>query len=255
MMLFYLDESWNTWNDLENKEQPIHFINWIWVNFNDIQNIEKDMKSLEINFLPYSWNFDFEFHAIDMAWWKKYFKNFKIEDRLKAFEWLINIFEKYDIKFFSQGINKHFLKSKYDNPYHPHYLSFMYLIEKIDRFLEDNYKKGLIIMDKNLETEQNIINNFQDYKKNWTSFWLRKKSINCLIDTVYYTDSYNSYLMQLSDVIWYIYWAHKTASYLLNLEKSWFMRKELFKHYEKIIAKKHYIDIEPKSSSRVTRIF
>ncbi|MDD3794070.1 MAG: DUF3800 domain-containing protein [Candidatus Gracilibacteria bacterium] len=253
MMLFYLDESGNTGNDLENKEQPIHFINGIGVNFNDIQNIEKDMKNLEINFLPFSQNFDFEFHAIDMAGGKKYFKNFKIDERLKAFEGLINIFEKYDIKFFSQGINKQYLKSKYDNPYHPHYLSFMYLIEKIDRFLEDNDKKGLIIMDKNLETEQNIINNFQDYKKNGTSFGLRKKSINCLIDTVYYTDSYNSYLMQLSDVIGYIYGAYKTASYLGNIEKSGFMRKELFKHYEKIIAKKQYIDVEPKSSSRVTR--
>lgn len=96
------------------------------------------------------------------------------------------------------------------------------------------------------------------YDKN-TKFYLLilfiwKKSINCLIDTVYYTDSYNSYLMQLSDVIWYIYWAYKTASYLWNVEKSWFMRKELFKHYGKIVAKKQCIDIEPKrSTSRVIR--
>ena len=250
MLIFYLDESWNTWKDLDNEEQPIHFISWIWVDFNDIPKIEKDMRNLEINFLPYSQNFDFEFHWIDLAWWKKYFKNFKIEDRLNAFEWLVSIFCKYKLSFFSQWINKKYLKTKYVNPHHPHYLSFMYLIEKIDRYLENRDKKWLVIMDKNLETEQNIINNFQDYKKNWTPFWFKRNSITNLIDTVYYTDSYNSYLMQLSDVIWYIYSAYKTTELLNKVENSGYFRKKIFSHFDKIMENSIYTDIEPKNSIR-----
>jgi hypothetical protein len=67
MLLFYLDESGNTGNDLDNIEQPIHFINGIGVDFADIPAIEKDMRNLEINFLPYSQNYDFEFHGIEIA--------------------------------------------------------------------------------------------------------------------------------------------------------------------------------------------
>ena len=137
MKIFYCDESWNTWNNLESLDQPIHYINWIWIDCDDIQKIEKEIKGLEINFLPYSKNFDFEFHWIEIVWWKKYFKKFNIEDRLKLFEWLVKIFAKYDIVFFSQWVNKKFLKSRYDNPYHPHYLSFMYIVEKIDMYLDD----------------------------------------------------------------------------------------------------------------------
>ncbi len=246
MYLIYLDESWNTWNDLDNKEQPIHFISGIVVPFSKIQEIEKDIMKLDINFLPYSKNFDFEFHWVELAGWKKYFKYFKIEDRLKCIEWLVNIFIKYNIKFFSQWINKYFLKENYKNPYHPHYLSFMYLIEKVDNFLEKEHKKWLIIMDRNLDTEQNIINNFQEYKNHWTSFWFSKSRITSLIDTVYYTDSYNSYLMQLSDVIWYIYSIYKTSDYLGKLENSWYVRKKLFNYFENIKKQAIYIDIEPK---------
>jgi len=89
MKIFYLDESWNTGNDLENSEQPIHFINGIWIDCEDIPKIEKEIKWLEFNFLPYSRNFDFEFHGIEIAGWKKYFKHFNIEDRLKLFDSLI----------------------------------------------------------------------------------------------------------------------------------------------------------------------
>lgn len=249
MKIFYLDESWNTGNDLDNLDQPIHFINGIWIDCEDIPKIEKDIRGLEFNFLPYSKNFDFEFHGIEISGGKKYFKHFNIEDRLKLFESLMNIFKKYDIKFFSQWINKQYLKKRYDNPYHPHHLSFMYIIEKIDIYLEENNDKGLIIMDKNLENEQNIIDNFQEYKNNWTPFGFRR-NITSLIDTVYYTDSYNSHIMQLSDVIWYIYSVYKTSEYLWNIKGSNYVRKTLFWYYEDIIGRKRYCDIEPKSSSR-----
>lgn len=244
MYLIYLDESWNTWNDLDNKEQPIHFISGIAIPFENIQKIEREMIDLEINFLPYSKNFDFEFHWVELAWWKKYFKNFKIEERLKVIDGLINIFIKHDIKFFSQWINKNFLKSNYSNPPHPHYLAFMYLIENLDIFLENEDKKWLIIMDKNLDTEQNIIDSFQEYKNNNSSFGLSKNKITNLIDTVYYTNSYNSHLMQLSDVIWYIYSIFEVSKHFWKLWKSNYVREQLFSYHSTILWKSIYIDIK-----------
>lgn len=104
-------------------------------------------------------------------------------------------------------------------------------------------------MDKNLETEQNIIDNFQEYKISGTPFGFRR-NINSLIDTVYYTDSYNSLMMQLSDVIWYIYSIYNTSLYLENLDSANYVRKELFKYYQTIVDKSYYLDIEPKSAKR-----
>lgn len=246
MYFLYLDESGNTGNDLKNKDQPIHYISWILVNCNDIQKIEKDILGLEINFLPYSKNFDFEFHGVELAMGKGYFKNFNIQDRLKLVESLVGIFKKYDIKFFSQWINKADLAEKYVNPYHPHYLSFMYIIEKIDKHLSDIWEKGLVIMDKNIDTEQNIIDNFQEYKNTGTSFWFKRERITNLIDTVYYTDSYNSHLMQLSDVIGYLYSIYITTDYLWKLDSTNYVKKQLFQHYSIIKSQSIYLDIEPK---------
>ena len=128
----------------------------------------------------------------------------------------------------------------------------MYIIEKIDMYLQEIGDKWLIIMDKNLENEQNIIDNFQEYKNNGTSFGF-KRNITSLIDTVYYTDSYNSHIMQLSDVVGYIFSIYKTSEYHGNIEKSNYVRKTLFWYYDLILWKKRYADIEPKSPNRTRR--
>lgn len=229
--------------DFDNLEQPIHFVSWIVIHESLIQDIDKDITELYHLFLPYSKNFDFEFHWIDIAWWKKYFKNFKIEERLLLIEKLVNIFTKYSIYFFSYWLDKQKHKNKYWVPYHPHVVCFARLLKIIEDFLWEKNEKWLLIMDKNDENKQNIINEFQSYKLKWIWFRDRRVDLNCIIDTVYYTESYNSQLMQLSDVIGYIY-ANYIVSKFQSKQTINYVKQNLISYIETIQKQWYKLKIE-----------
>lgn len=252
MYLFYLDEAGNTWLDLDNKQQPIHYISWFAVKDTEIKKLDNALKSILPMFLPYSQNYDFEFHGIDMVWWKKYYKKFSIEKRLQALDALIKIYKRHNLTFFSYWLSKAAHKKQYIQPFHPHNVVFKQLIEQIDEFLEEKNEQWILIMDRNDDVGQDIINDFQSYKDKWTWFWSFKRELKHLVDTVYYTESYNSNILQLADVIWYIYASYHTTDALLkwNLKSINYVKKKAFEHvktiedqaYYKYIWRKNYPD-------------
>jgi hypothetical protein len=69
MYLIYLDEAGNTWNNLDDRNQPIHFISGIAIHVDDLNIIEQKIMDLLPLYAPYSQNFDFEFHWIDLIQW------------------------------------------------------------------------------------------------------------------------------------------------------------------------------------------
>ncbi len=246
MYFVYLDEAGNTGTHLENKDQPIHYISGIVIKYEDMQKIEKSIKNLLPNFLPHSQNFNFEFHGKDMFAGKSHFKKFKIEERLQAFKDLVSIFKNYNLSFFCQGIDKKKHQAKYLTPYHPHNVAFMYLIEKIDRFLSEEKRLGFVIMDKCKDVEQKIINDFDMYREKGTPFGF-SRDIKQFVDNVAYVDSYNSYLLQLADVIGYIVTSTHTDNFLKKKKK--FFKESLSKLAESIKPQCKYFDIEPKKAS------
>jgi hypothetical protein len=243
MDFVYLDEAGNTGTDLNNQDQPIHYISGIIIPEERMQIIERKIRSLLPNFAPYSQNFDFEFHGTDMISGKKHFKTFNIKQRLNAFRALLAIFENENLSFFCQGINKLKHKEKYQTPYHPHNVAFMYLIEKIDIYLDSKKHLGFVVMDKCKDVEQNIINDFDGYREKGTPFGF-KREIKNFVDNVAYVDSYNSYLLQLADVIGYI----ATSSYTHEFKgkKNGYVRSEIDQMSLIIRKKSVYFDIEPK---------
>lgn len=238
MYLIYLDESGNTWFDLKNTDQPIHFISWIAVHDSLISTIDKQINALYPLFAPFSQNFDFEFHWIDIAWWRESFKKFTIEQRLQAIKALVDIFVNNKLVFFSYGINKLAHADQYKYPFHPHNVTFARLIETIEDFLRTKKEQWLIIMDKTENMEQVIINDFQQYKRQWIWYWGWKTEIKFLIDTVYYTESYNSNLLQLSDILWYIYSIFHTFQYVWWKSPN-YVKQSLF-NYIKVIENQSY---------------
>jgi hypothetical protein len=244
MYLIYLDEAGNTWKDLANKEQPIHYISGIWVHEDDVYNIDKAIKSLYPLYEPYSQNFDFEFHWIDIVGGRKYFKHFSIEERLKTIKSLVGIYKKYNITFFSYGLNKLAHKHQYINPYHPHNVVFARILEDIDQFLQQKKERWLIIMDRNDDTGQKIINDFWSYKEKGIWFWTWRLVLKNLIDAVYYADSYNSNILQLADVIGYIYSSYYTHQYVSDgLSPLNYTKQQIFSHIKDIESSGHELYI------------
>ncbi|EKE28332.1 MAG: hypothetical protein ACD_3C00076G0007 [uncultured bacterium (gcode 4)] len=246
MYLIYLDESWNTGKDFLNLRQPIHFISWILVQEDCIDSISKKLKSLEKMFLKKKIQ-KFEFHWSDMAQWKGLFAEFSEELRIDTFLMILSIIEKSNILFISQWIDKAKLQQKYKVPLHPHSLAFMYLVEKIDDFLIKSDSRWLLIMDNNEDRKQRVINDFSSFKDKQTFFWYWKKKITNIIDSVYYTESYNSPLIQLADVIWYLYAYMEVSKHKWTYSKTQANKRVIFEKLEKILQKKtYYSNIKPK---------
>ncbi|HRY52653.1 MAG TPA: DUF3800 domain-containing protein [Candidatus Portnoybacteria bacterium] len=243
MYFFYLDEAGNSGFNLDDLNQPIHFVSGVSIHLDKIQEIEKKINALFAGFLPYSQNYDFEFHGVDVFEGKKYFKNFKCGPRLNVFSEFLKIAQEGDVKFFSQGINKKRHKEKYIRPYHPHNVAFMYLIEKLEIFLSKKKAHGIVIMDKCKETEQDIINDFRYYKNSGTKYGSFKREIDHFIDNVFYVESYNSLLLQLSDMLNYIH----SSSYVNELRgnNTTSHRKFLINLAEQMKVFTEYFAIDP----------
>jgi Protein of unknown function (DUF3800) len=244
MYFIYLDEAGNTGKDLDNEQQPFHFISGIILHESKMQSIENDVKFLLPDLLPYSQNFDFELHASDIIAGKSYFKHYKLKQRLELMSKIVDIALKHEIIIYSQGVNKQKHKLKYLNPFHPHNVCFMYLIEKLDKFLEAEKKKGIIIMDKCESVEQSIIDDCKSYRNKGTSYGFIKRDIKNIVDNVMYANSYNSCYIQLADCLTYIYTSTFTNDY--NKNNNSYVRKYISNLYEKIKPMVKYKDIEPK---------
>jgi hypothetical protein len=246
MYLIYLDENGNTGQDLDNTDQPIHFIAGIAIKDDRIPKIEKKILSLIPAFSAHEENQDFEFHGSDLYSGKKCFKKVSVSKRLEVFFSFVDIMEEEELYFFCQGIHKKKLKSKYSNPFHPHTLAFMYIIEKIDMFLEESNSIGMVIMDHNEENAQQVINDFRNYKRLGTSFGFDARDIKHFIENVLYVKSHNSYLMQLADVLGYIV-ASLTVSIAKNgIDKLNNFQRALFPLYERVLKRRKYFRIDPK---------
>lgn len=170
-----------------------------------------------------------------------------MEVRLQALKGILQVFSEQNVRFISQGVDKLKHAQKYKYPIHPHNVAFMYLVEKAETFLKNEGKKGLIIMDNNEDRAQGIINDFHSYKRNGTAYGYAKKDIVHLVDSVYYTESFNSYSMQFSDVIGYVYSSHVLAKRMGKADTLGFFKKSLFEGTDALFAAKTlYCDIEPK---------
>lgn len=245
MYLIYLDETGNTGKNLDDPNQPIHTISGIIIHEDKIQEIEQSVKQLSSVFLPYSQNFDFEFHGNSLFQGKGYFQHFGLADRLNVFEKMVELTERHNIPFFAQSIDKQKHKDKYSTPFHPHNVAFMYLIEKIDGHLEQLGERGIVVMDKCRDTEQQIINDFTTYKESGTKFGHFKREINQLVDTVMYVDSFNSNVVQMADVLSYI---HASCQLMEYRDES---PTNYHKHFIHSLNKRlksavKYSDIQPK---------
>lgn len=243
MHFFYLDESGNSGANLLDADQPIHFISGIGIQAENMGSIEKALKLLLPDFMPYSSNYDFEFHGVTVFQGKDYFKHFKLETRLNLFERLVTIAEENEVTFFSQGINKKRHREKYKNPYLPHSVAFMYLVEKLEAYLKKKGSCGLIIMDKCEDTEQNIINSFRLYKEIGTTYGFFKGEIEHFFDNVLYVKSYNSPFVQLSDMLGYIHSSTKVDA--LKKVSSTYHKKFIYELDERIKKISVYDCIDP----------
>lgn len=220
MYLFYVDESGNTGTNLDTPDQPVHWIVAIGITPVALKAIEADMLALALRtFRSRARAADFEFHGSHIFQGNGDCAGLAPADRVRLYDELLSLVGEHDCKLFIQGIEKARHKARATAhgyvPWHPHRLGFMYLLERIDEWLEDEQPEptlfgapasplyGLIVADEQKEVDRDIVQRFAFWREAGTDFGSYRE-LRYLIDTVHYVPSHDSWLIQLADCVAYL---------------------------------------------------
>ena len=147
MYFFYIDESGNTGRALDSPEQPIHWLIGVGVEATRLPSVERDLRDLARHYCPTeARDPDFEFHGSAIFHGRRPFDHLTPQKRVDLYDQLLSVVPRHDVKVFVRGIHKkrhrdRAARKRY-SPDHPHRLGFMFLVERIDRWLEENQPGG-----------------------------------------------------------------------------------------------------------------
>jgi len=127
---------------------------------------------------------------------------------------------RHECALFITGIDKSKLKKRASQGYtpdHPYRIAFMYLVERIDAWLDElqpaadffgeepRAQYGLLVADEQQEVERQIVEGFAHWRDVGTEHRWGGHGIRYLIDTVHYVTSRDSWLIQLADCAAYLF--------------------------------------------------
>jgi Protein of unknown function (DUF3800) len=169
-----------------------------------------------------------EFHSVDI-----YFRNgnFKHEQdvgkRLQVFRELFDVFDS------CSSIEKTFVKIIPENIKYssqsPESIAFMYLCEQVDGVMKRLKSHTLLIGDQDEERSNSAVREFLQYRTHGTN-WRMGKDLECVIDSLYFTHSHHSRMLQLADV------------YVFSMRVSWGtdLTGSIFKDLKTAISRKRH---------------
>jgi hypothetical protein len=219
MYFFYIDESGNTGANLDSPDQPVHWLVALGIDVTHMRALEADVLALALkSFRARARSPDFELHGADVFSGRGECQGMPPANRVQLYGEILGLAAKHGCVLFVQGIHKQRHKERARErgyaPHHPHRLGFMYLLERIDDWLESRQphadlfeaasaEYGLIIADEQKEVHRQIVARFAYWKDSGTDF-LSGRELKWLVDTVHYVPSHDSWLIQLVDCVAYI---------------------------------------------------
>jgi len=212
MQLFHIDESGNTGANLDAPDQPIHWLVALCVTPDAVREFEREMLALALKYFPErAREPDFEFHGNHIYTRRGDCRGWPAERAVELYAELMGIVARQSCAIFITGIDKAALKrraavSGYD-PAHPYSLAFMYLLERVDDWLEHRPRGGNLglVADEQKEVDRHIVKKFASWRHGSTEYGVGRRSIRFLIDTVHYVPSHDSWLIQMADCLAYLY--------------------------------------------------
>ncbi|MEK7727196.1 MAG: hypothetical protein AAB354_02220, partial [candidate division KSB1 bacterium] len=168
MYLFPTDESGNTGWNLDSPDQPRHFLVAIGVHEDKTREVDRILFRIALDYFPReARNSDFEFHGGDIYRGEGYFNGLSPADRLQIYNRIIQVVLDFELPVFIEGIDKQKLKASSTNPAHPYNLAFLYMVERLEEFLEAQQPaaNGLLFADENRERDRSIISDFDSFKE------------------------------------------------------------------------------------------
>lgn len=219
MYFFYIDESGNTGLQLHPTE-PIHWLVAVGVHTRELRGIEAEMFALALRYFgPRAYEADFEFHGSDLFSGRRECKGMPPEDRVQLFRELVTLLLKHNCTLFVRGVDKPACRARAsargNRPLHPHALAFRLLVERIDGWLEAQQIAGagegtpdpvlgLLVADEQKEIDREMVRRLACWWAMGSPDEQEGAAIRCVVDTVHYVPSTDSWLLQLADCVTYL---------------------------------------------------
>lgn len=198
MHLAYFDENKFTEKD------PHFVIGGFLVPDNACTKVEKDLAQIQFNFFGSQvLRKETEFHGKDMLHGKGNFKRRSLEERIALFKDLASVITKHKLAIRLIFVDVMAHRQKYDFPTPEYRLGLMLVLEQFASYLDNIEDVGLVFGDYEKDEITEAIVSFSEYKMTGTPF-LFGRSIDSILDTVYFTQSHHSRFLQLADVIVYL---------------------------------------------------
>lgn len=198
----YVDES----GSISHKDSSKYFmLTGVIVSYDKIKELQRTTYDYKLKYFNDDY-IDSEIHTHDIYQTRSTFSNLGMNKKQILLDELYNMISGLDITIISIAINKKLLKSTYPD-YDVLKIAWIYLIERFDKFLEDNFDvntTGDIKIDKSsIKIENDIFNIITDLKKTRTQFQ-RKASV----DKIMFVDSSGVIGIQIADAVAYCSMMH-----------------------------------------------
>ncbi|UZJ39987.1 DUF3800 domain-containing protein [Prosthecochloris sp. SCSIO W1102] len=197
MLITYFDEV-----KFQEGKQPYYWIGGIVVTPEMVWNLEKLVSKLSCEcFSEGTLSKDTEFHAKEIFHRKGNFKGWEnIEKRMSVLLSLVDILNS------EPNIGRIYVRidpAKMISENNIEEKAFMFFVEKVERYLRDQNQPGMLIGDRDNErVSKQFAETLSHYRAHGTPY-LFGIQLTHLIDTVHFTNSHHSRMLQLADLyVW-----------------------------------------------------
>jgi len=162
-----------------------------------VQDLESDVNNISKEFFGSSLlSKDTEFHGTEIICGKNHFEQFDDKIRIDIYKRLLKIIDTTNklLKIFVKIDSEEY----YSNALKINEMAFMFLAERANQLMSEIKSIGLLIGDYDHAVIDSSIQQLSQYKSDGTLF--QNHEITNLIDTVHYTKSHHSRLIQLADI-------------------------------------------------------
>lgn len=192
MQVVYFDEV-----KYQKGRSPFYWLGAVVAGATLIQTLERQVDDLaEEVFGTRTLTKETEFHASDILNKNKHFKDWEMSKRIDTLKKLITLFGT------APGLGKIYVKMDVEKMVSSDVegMAFMFLVERVDMYLRSLNSTGMLIGDRENET---IAGQFAEqlsrFRVDGTKFQYGKQ-LEHLLDTVHFTHSHHSRMLQLADL-------------------------------------------------------
>ena len=201
MHLIYFDESGNTGNNLDDKQQPIFVLAALIIPDHVWTNVEQDLQNVIDDRFPPPRRDNFEIHGTDIRSGRKDFENMSVSDRVALRDTWFDIARRHNLKLIYRAVVKsHFknwLQSFGSNrPINPHVMVFILVAQIINHYLQElpGQELGIFISDENKEVIYDVEESIRMLREGGPL------QLDHVIEKGFFIESSKSLMLQLCDL-------------------------------------------------------